>query len=102
MPLLAAQAAFGLFANDEILEAGPFAGIVSKAISLGLTSLHRKLFYVIAGAAALHVGAVLWHWRMKGENLIAAMITGKNRRISSKGTKRSDLRADCARSLCFS
>jgi cytochrome b len=77
LALLAAQAAFGLFANDEILEAGPFAGIVSKAVSLGLTSLHRKLFYVIAGAAALHVGAVLWHWRVKGENLIAAMITGK-------------------------
>jgi len=75
--LLAAQACFGLFANDEIFEAGPFAGIVSKSASLGLTSLHRKLFYVIAGAAAVHIGAVLWHWRVKGENLIAAMVTGK-------------------------
>src|SRR5208283_2794790 len=46
--LLAAQAAFGLFANDEILEAGPFAGLVSKSVSLDLTSLHRKLFYLIA------------------------------------------------------
>ncbi len=77
LSLLAAQAAFGLFANDEILEAGPFASIVSKTVSLDLTSLHRKLFYVIAGAAALHIGAVLWHWRVKGENFIAAMITGK-------------------------
>jgi cytochrome b len=77
LALLAAQAGFGLFANDEILEAGPFAGIVSKAVSLDLTSLHRKLFYLIAGAAAVHIGAVLWHWGAKGENLIAAMITGK-------------------------
>jgi len=75
--LLAAQAAFGLFANDEILEAGPFAGLVSKSLSLDLTSLHRKLFYLIAGAAGLHVAAVLWHWRVKGENLIAAMVNGK-------------------------
>jgi cytochrome b len=75
--LLAAQAAFGLFANDEILEAGPFAGLVSKGVSLDLTSLHRKLFYVIAGAAGLHIGAVLWHWRVKGDNLVGAMITGK-------------------------
>jgi cytochrome b len=75
--LLAAQAAFGLFANDEIFEAGPFAGLVSKSVSLDLTSLHRRLFYLIAGAAALHIGAVLWHWRVKGDNLIAAMIHGK-------------------------
>ncbi len=77
LALLGAQAAFGLFANDEILEAGPFAGIVSKGFSLGLTSLHRRLFFVIAGAAGLHVGAVLWHWRVKGDNLIGAMITGR-------------------------
>ncbi len=77
LALLAAQAAFGLFANDEIFEAGPLAGLVSKSLSLNLTSLHRKLFYLIAGAAAMHVGAVLWHWRVKGDNLVAAMITGK-------------------------
>ena len=75
--LLAAQAVFGLFANDEILEAGPFEGLVSKSLSLDLTSLHRKLFYLIAGAAGLHVVAVLWHWRVRGENLVAAMINGK-------------------------
>ncbi len=75
--LLAAQAAFGLFANDEIFETGPFAGLVSKSMSLDLTSLHRKLFYLLASAAAVHVGAVLWHWRVKGDNLIGAMVTGK-------------------------
>ena len=77
LALLGAQASFGLFANDEIFNAGPLAGLISKGLSLNLTSLHRKLFYVIAAAALLHVGAVVAHWRLKGENLIAAMITGK-------------------------
>jgi len=77
LALLGAQAAFGLFANDEIFNAGPLAGLVSKSVSLNLTSLHRKLFYLIAGAAILHIGAVLAHWRLKGDNLVSAMITGK-------------------------
>jgi cytochrome b len=77
LALLAAQATFGLFANDEIFNAGPFAGLVSKSVSLGLTSLHRKIFYVIAAAVALHVGAVLAHLWIKKENLVAAMVTGK-------------------------
>jgi len=77
LALLAAQAIFGLFANDEIFNVGPLAGLVSKSLSLDLTSLHRKIFYAILAAAVLHVGAVLFHVLVKRENLIAAMISGK-------------------------
>jgi len=77
LALVALQASFGLFANDEIFNAGPLAGLVSKSVSLGLTSLHRKIFYWIAAAVLLHVAAVLAHVRFKRENLILAMITGK-------------------------
>jgi cytochrome b len=77
LALLAAQATFGLFADDEIFNAGPFAGLVSKNVSLYLTSLHRKIFYWIAAASALHVAAVLAHVWIKRDNLILAMISGK-------------------------
>lgn len=75
--LVALQASLGLFANDEIFNAGPLAGLVSKSLSLELTSLHRKIFYWIAAAIALHVAAVIAHVRFKRENLVLAMITGK-------------------------
>lgn len=74
--LLGAQAGAGLFGNDEIFNTGPLAGLVAKETSLELTSLHRKLFYLILCAVGLHVGAVLGHVLFKGEPLIRAMITG--------------------------
>lgn len=72
-----AQAALGLFGNDEIFNLGPLAGLVSKEASLLLTSLHRKLFYAILFAVVFHVGAVLIHVFVKREPLILAMITGR-------------------------
>jgi cytochrome b len=72
-----AQAALGLFGNDEIFNMGPLAGLVSKDASLFLTSLHRKLFYVILFAVVFHVGAVLIHVFVKREPLILAMIHGR-------------------------
>jgi cytochrome b len=74
---LGAQAAFGLFSNDEIFNVGPLAGYVSKQTSLLLTSLHRRTFYWIAAAVVIHVGAVILHVVGKRENLVRAMITGR-------------------------
>jgi cytochrome b len=73
---LGAEATLGLFGDDEIFNAGPLAGLVSKDASLALTSLHRKFFYVILFAIVLHVGAVFAHVLLKGEPLIRAMLTG--------------------------
>jgi cytochrome b len=74
---LAMQAATGLFANDEIFNVGPLAGHVSAERSLALTSLHRTLFYWIAGGAALHVLAVAAHWLFWRENLVGPMLSGR-------------------------
>ena len=74
---LGAQASFGLFSNDEIFNVGPLAGYVSKQTSLLLTSLHRRTFYWIAAAVAIHVAAVILHVVGKRENLVRAMITGR-------------------------
>jgi cytochrome b len=74
---LATQSILGLFGNDEIFNVGPLAGYVSKELSLALTSIHRQLFYWLAGAVALHVLAVVAHKIFKNENLVRAMITGR-------------------------
>jgi cytochrome b len=76
LALLGAQAAFGLFGDDEIFNAGPLAALVGKETSLLFTSLHRKLFHVILAAVALHVGAVILHVVVKREPLVRAMVTG--------------------------
>jgi cytochrome b len=73
---LGTQAGVGLFANDEIFNSGPLAGMVTKETSLALTSLHRRGFYLLAIAAVVHVAAVLVHVLVKRENIVRAMITG--------------------------
>jgi len=74
---LGAQAASGLFGDDDIFNTGPLAGYVDKHLSLQLTSLHRHLFYWVAIAIAVHILAVIAHHVFKSENLILAMITGR-------------------------
>lgn len=74
---LGVQAAFGLFANDEIFNTGPLSGYVSQVVSLRLTSMHRYLFYWIIGAVTVHIFAVVAHSLFKEENLVRAMMTGR-------------------------
>lgn len=74
---LGVQAAAGLFSNDEIFNTGPLSGYVSANLSLLLTSLHRRLFYAIAAAVAVHVLAVVFHSAVFKERLIQAMFTGR-------------------------
>jgi cytochrome b len=71
------QAVVGLFGDDEIFNVGPLYGYVAKETALQLTSLHRKLFYWIAAAIAVHVLAVIAHHVFKQENLARAIVTGR-------------------------
>ena len=50
---------------------------MSKETSLLLTSLHRRTFYWIAAAVAIHVAAVILHVVAKRDKLVRAMITGR-------------------------
>jgi cytochrome b len=77
LALLGAQAAFGLFGDDEIFNVGPLAASVSKETSLLFTSFHRKLFYIILAAVCVHVAAVFAHGVVRREPIIRAMVTGK-------------------------
>lgn len=77
---LGVQAVTGLFGNDEIFNFGPFYGYVTKSVSLALTGLHKKLFYWILAAIAIHVAAVAAHHMLLREKLVHAMITGRKAR----------------------
>jgi len=78
------QAVLGLFSNDEIFNSGPFNALLSSDLSKLVSSLHRRLSYVIAVAIAMHVGAVLLHQWGKKEDLLRPMITGR-KRLPEKG-----------------
>ena len=70
------QAATGLFANDDIITAGPLYLWVSKPVSDWLTGVHRLNRYLVIVLAATHVFAVLFYLLVKHENLIKPMISG--------------------------
>lgn len=75
--LLGAQGATGLFANDEIMSAGPLYGYVSDETSDALSDWHRELTNVLWVAIGLHVGAVLLYWIVKRQNLVGPMFSGR-------------------------
>jgi cytochrome b len=74
---LLAQGITGLFSNDEIFNTGPLYGYISDALSLKLTSWHRRLFGWILVAAVLHVLAVVAHRVFAGHDLVGPMFTGR-------------------------
>jgi cytochrome b len=77
LSMLFVQAMLGLFANDQILEAGPLFGYVDAATSDRLTTLHKQLFDFIVAGIAVHVAAAILYLLVRRENLILPMITGR-------------------------
>ena len=56
--LLLVQALTGLFANDEIANAGPFYGWVSPETSNRISGLHETNSNLLLGLVALHLAAI--------------------------------------------
>jgi cytochrome b len=101
---IGAQAAIGLFANDDIASEGPLAKFVSKSLSDRLTSLHHlnaDLIYVLVG---LHLAAILFYLLRKRENLVRPMLTGDKPAGEAREASRDDaalrLRAAVVLALC--
>ena len=80
LAVLLAQAGTGLFANDGVHFNGPLAAQISSALSDRLTSLHGTIFNVILLLVWMHIVAALFYRYVRGEDLIAAMISGKKPR----------------------
>jgi cytochrome b len=76
LALLGVQATTGLFANDEIMNAGPFYGWISPATSNRMTSLHHANSDWLLALIAVHVLAVGWYAFVRRRALVRAMITG--------------------------
>ena len=74
--LLAAQAASGLFSNDDIAFTGPLFSLVDKVVSNRLTGLHHLLSNVLIALVCLHVAAIFYYGRVKKQKLLKPMITG--------------------------
>jgi cytochrome b len=74
---VATQAVTGLFANDEIANAGPFYGWITQATSNRLTAVHQQCSNVLLGLIALHLLAVIWYDRVRGAGLVRAMWSGR-------------------------
>lgn len=73
---LGLQATTGLFANDDIAFEGPFAKYVSNDMVQFLTSIHYFNEKVLIILIALHLCAILYYQKFKGENLIKPMLLG--------------------------
>ncbi len=73
---LGLQATTGLFANDDIAFEGPFAKYVSNDAVQLLTSIHYFNEKVLIILIALHLCAIFYYQKFKGENLIKPMLLG--------------------------
>jgi cytochrome b len=77
--LLAVQVGTGLFANDDVLTAGPLAETVDKSTSDWLSHIHVVNFKLIEIAVAAHILAVLAYAVLKRHDLVRPMLTGCKR-----------------------
>ncbi|HVT31206.1 MAG TPA: cytochrome b/b6 domain-containing protein [Rhodanobacteraceae bacterium] len=73
------QSVSGLFATDDLTETGPLADRVSDATVEWMTRAHHLNRWLLALLIALHVVAVLMHWVIRRDNLVAAMVHGRGR-----------------------
>jgi cytochrome b len=93
-----AQACAGLFTNDEILWEGPLAGHVTQAMSNAFSSIHRRLWWVVVGLAAVHIAAVVVYLVVLRENLIVPMVDGR-KALPIGAARAEDGSASTARAL---
>lgn len=76
--LVALQVGSGLFAfNDDTGFSGPFYDLVSKTSGDTATWLHHKIIDLLILLVGLHVAAIAFYTRIKKDNLLIPMITGR-------------------------
>lgn len=73
---LAVQVTSGLASNDDIAFQGPYHALVGEATAALALLVHKRLWWLIALLVALHLGAILFYARVRGENLVTPMLTG--------------------------
>lgn len=80
LSLLAVQITAGLFAQDvDGLESGPLSYLVSYETADTAREVHHLSFNILLALVVAHIGAILFYWIVKRDNLIGPMLTGKRR-----------------------
>ena len=75
----AVQVGLGLIATDEDgLNEGPLAHLVSLDTSETARDIHEYWFYVVLALIVMHIGAILYYRFMLGTKLTRPMITGRD------------------------
>jgi cytochrome b len=77
LALLAVQVGTGLFASDDVANAGPLQKFVSDATCSALTKWHKGYGqWLIITLIVLHVGAIVYYLMAKQRNLVKPMLSG--------------------------
>jgi cytochrome b len=74
--VLSIQALTGLFVDDEIAFQGPFAKYVSNLTVSLLSKVHYWNHWLIYALITIHIAAIIYYQKFKGEDLIKPMISG--------------------------
>jgi cytochrome b len=73
---LSVQVLTGLFVDDEIAFQGPLAKYVSNSLVSILSEIHEGNQVVIYILITIHIAAIIYYRKWKGEDLITPMISG--------------------------
>ena len=74
--VLSVQVITGLFVDDEIAFQGPLAKYVPNYVVSFLSEIHEGNQVVIYTLIAIHILAIWFYKKYKGENLVKPMLTG--------------------------
>ncbi len=74
--VMALQITTGLFANDDVLFEGPWAGWIGSSGSTTMTGRHHLLEKAVYLLVALHLAAIAYYRFARGKRLVSAMVTG--------------------------
>ena len=81
---LLVQVSLGLFSGDPYDGAtGPLNSLVGVMTADAITELHEVFFWALAGLIAIHILAIGFYGAVRGQNLIGAMISGKDDKAPS-------------------
>jgi cytochrome b len=74
--VLSVQVLTGLFVDDEIAFQGPFAKYVSNSTVSLFSKVHYWNHWLIYTVITIHIAAIIYYQKFKGEDLITPMISG--------------------------
>jgi len=75
--VLLVQATTGLFTNDDVLNEGPLAKLISKDRSDWIGMWHRRGWWLLVALASVHILAVVAYFAHLGEDLVHPMVSGE-------------------------